>query len=318
MFHPDLSGHTLSSESWQLTVVPGYGCAWRSLRARAQGRWVDVVPGFRDDAGLLAHAQGCGSFIMAPWSNRIEGPAFESGGVRHPLRVNAADGTAIHGDVRTRPWVQEAADSSRWVGTLSTADHPDFNYPFALRFRHELELSGPRLSARLEIENLDLRSAPVGFGFHPYFQRFLRLSDQSLEEAQALVPALRVYPAIGCLPIGPAVSVTDELDLRRLGALGKRHLDHCFTGLERQEMELAYPRMGLRVRFELGPAFSHVVVFAPLDADGAPRPFLALEPTTHANNGFVLHSRGWEGTGVRVLAPGERFGESWSLLRVAA
>jgi aldose 1-epimerase len=295
-------------------VVPGHGCVWRSLRLRARGRWVDVVPPSRDDATLLSRAQGFGSFIMAPWPNRIEGPAFEWGGVTHRLRVNAADGTAIHGDVRTRPWVVEEAAPERLVATLSTLDHPDFNFPYALRFRHELRLDGARVSLGFEVENIDARAAPVGFGFHPYFQRFLPLPGGGVEEAEIRVPARRVYPAARCLPTGPAEPVAGDLDLRRVGPIGRRALDHCFTDLERPEMECVYPTSGTRLLFELGPAYTHVVVFAPVDSQGGPRPFVALEPMTQVTNAFVLCARGWEGTGARELGPGERFGEVWSIV----
>ena len=32
---------------------------------------------------------------------------------------------------------------------------------------------------------------------------------------------------------------------------------------------------------------------------------MALEPVTHATDGFNLMSQGWDSTGVRVLEPGE-------------
>jgi aldose 1-epimerase len=45
--------------------------------------------------------------------------------------------------------------------------------------------------------------------------------------------------------------------------------------------------------------FSHLVVFT------APDGSLAVEPVTHATDGFNLMARGVEGTGVKVLEPGE-------------
>jgi aldose 1-epimerase len=50
---------------------------------------------------------------------------------------------------------------------------------------------------------------------------------------------------------------------------------------------------------EADPIFSHLVVFT------APDGSVALEPVTHATDGFNLMSQGWDSTGVRVLEPGE-------------
>jgi len=40
---------------------------------------------------------------------------------------------------------------------------------------------------------------------------------------------------------------------------------------------------------------------------------VALEPVTHATDGFNLLSQGWENTGVRVLEPGEKLAGSLRL-----
>ncbi|HET6518556.1 MAG TPA: hypothetical protein VFG47_01890, partial [Geminicoccaceae bacterium] len=61
-----------------------------------------------------------------------------------------------------------------------------------------------------------------------------------------------------------------------------------------------WPESGLTVTIEAGPAFRHLVVYVPPGQD-----FFCVEPVSNANDGFNLHERGVDGTGVRVLEPGE-------------
>jgi aldose 1-epimerase len=47
------------------------------------------------------------------------------------------------------------------------------------------------------------------------------------------------------------------------------------------------------------PLYSHLVAFT------APDGSVALEPVSHATDGFNLLAQGWPDTGVRVLQPGD-------------
>ena len=127
------------------------------------------------------------------------------------------------------------------------------------------------------------------------------------------VPAELVYPAEGCLPTGVPVRVEGATDLRQIKPLRTPNLDHCYTGLTENRIRLIYPRSGVEVRFEFDENFSHTVVYAPNREDGSPESFVAVEPVTHATNGFNLHEAGQEGSGVQVLEPGERWTTSWSI-----
>ncbi|MBI4605440.1 MAG: hypothetical protein HY721_26035 [Planctomycetes bacterium] len=300
----------LKNDRLELTLLPELGCHWTRLRASAKGAWLDLLVPATDHEALLRRPTGSGSYVLAPWSNRIAGAAFELEGRRHVLRPSFPDGTAIHGDVRARAWKVILATAEAFEAALDSRELSDFNYPFALRFRHRLDLEGERLRVELSIENADRERAPVGFGFHPFLKRRLTAADA---DAILVVPASKVYPAEGCIPTGPAEPVSGRTDLRHVRFLGAPGLDHCFTGLESEEIRAIYPGTRLEVRFRLDPAFTHVVVYAPNDADGRPRDFVAVEPVTNANDGFNAFARGWPGTGVKVLEPGERWGAAWEL-----
>ena len=168
------------------------------------------------------------------------------------------------------------------------------------------------LSIRTSIwlENVDRSPVPVGAGFHPFFKRRLTERDKDMI---LLFPAEKVYPARDCLPTSPAVPTSGKTDLSELRLLGNPDLDHCFTGFGEDSVRIFYPGTGVQLRYRMDPIFSHAVIYAPKGSGGAPRDFVAVEPVTHVNNGFNCLARGWRGTGVKILAPGETWGGSWDL-----
>jgi aldose 1-epimerase len=293
-----------------LTVLPQFGCHWSRLRLSAKGEWLDVIVPVEEQGSLLALTGARGSFILAPWASRIADAGFEFDGRSHALRPNCPDGTAIHGDVRTRPWDVQVEDEDRFEATLDSRDCDDFNYPFALRFTHRLRLTRERLVVELETENCDTSSAPVGMGFHPYFRRRLTERDR---DVLLMVPARKRYPLKASLPVGNAVEVEGAKDLRSLAPLGRRHLDDCYTCLEDSALRLVYAGTGVEVRVEVDRVFGHVIVYSPRDERGNPGDVVAVEPVSHAVDAFNLMARGWSATGVEVLEPGGILKGSWSL-----
>lgn len=300
----------LRNRHLDLTVLPEFGCHWSRLRLSAKGEWLDVLVPVEEQESLRRRTGARGSFILAPWASRIAGASFEFGGRRHALRPNFPDGTTIHGDVRTRAWTVVSESDDHFEATLDSRECEDFNYPFALRFRHRLELRRERLLIELDTENCDSSSAPVGMGFHPYFRRRLTPRDR---DVLVMVPASKRYPLEASLPTGGAVDVEGTKDLRSLAPLGERHLDDCYTCLDDTTFRLIYAGTGVEVRVEVDPVFGHVIVYSPRDPQGNPSDFVVVEPVTNVVDAFNLMARGWNGTGARVLEPGETLKGTWSL-----
>lgn len=305
-----LSEFRLRNERIELSVVPEFGLHWTSLRTSVKGQWIDLLHPVPSHAELLQTPTGYGCYTMAPWSNRVAQASFEFRGKRSPLRVNFADGTAIHGDVRTRPWKVVSCEPDRIEANLDARDFHDFNFPFALKFRETLELFPEGLRASVWIENVDRVPAPVGLGFHPFFKR--RLTDRD-RDVILHFPAGKVYPARDCIPTGPAIATSGRTDLSELRLLGNPGLDDCFTDFDPDSIRVFYPGTGVQLRYRLSPVFTHAVIYAPNDSSGAPRDFVAIEPTTHVNDGFNCLARGGTDTGVKVLEAGETWGGSWDL-----
>ena len=129
-----------------------------------------------------------------------------------------------------------------------------------------------------------------------------------------MLPAEKVYPDEKCIPTSPALPVSGRFDLRQRKPIGTPKLDHCFTGLTESKIRMIHEGSKMEVVFKIDPVFSHAIIYAPSNPDGSPRNFVAVEPATNVNDGFNLFARGWQGTGVKVLEPGECWGGSWELL----
>lgn len=300
----------LSNDRMELRLLPEFGCHWTRLRLSVKGEMVDFLLPVDNGDTLLDLPTGRGCYLLAPWSNRIPEGSFRFHGRTYAVQPNFGDGSAIHGDVRLRPWKVLHSSPTLFGAELDTRDFEDFNYPFSLRFHHSMQLLEDRLRVNVTTENRDDARVPVGLGFHPYFLRRPTWKDR---DVYVVVSAEKAYPLEACLPTGPAVRVDTRNDLRELRPLGERHIDDCYTALTDPSLRLIYPSSRVEIRLDLDESFSHVIVHAPLSRDGTPSSFVAVEPLSHVTNGFNLHECGWKDTGVRILEPGESWTVTWSL-----
>jgi len=155
-------------------------------------------------------------------------------------------------------------------------------------------LEGERLETRLRLTNTGERDMPAGLGLHPYFQRQLASSD---EVALQFTAAARYVLDDANLPTGELLRPAGKLDFRSGRVVGDAELDDLYRGWSGPVI-LNYPGVG-NVELSADPVFSHLIVFTAQDGS------LAVEPVTHATDGFNLRSRGFGGSGVQVVAPGE-------------
>jgi aldose 1-epimerase len=296
----------LKNEFWELTFFPEYGCYWETLRIPFKGKWIDLLKPLDGDTPPFHF----GSYLMAPWSNRIVQGIFEFEGKTYQLRKNFPDETAIHGDSRTRPWKVTELKGERFEAILDSREFSDFNFPFAIKMKQKFELKKNHLIMSFSIENIDSKRAPVGGGFHPFFKRRLMDLDQ---DVIITLPAEKVYPQVNCIPTGPAVNVSGKTDLRKERLLGAPNLDTCFTDLTSHTVRIIYPGSQFELNYQIEPIFTHVVIYAPNEPNGKPRDFVAVEPVTHVNNGFNFLAQGWQKTGVKILESGETWGGACEL-----
>lgn len=286
----------LQNKMLRLTVAPELGASIVGLELHQQGFWLPILR--PTAAATLARrlSPDTSSYLLAPYSNRIRDGRFRFAGKTYQLRPNWVDGRqTIHGEVHGRMWTARRFDENRLHCGFDYrhVQEVNFPFPFEVEVRYTLQQDGVEIFTSLH--NVGFETMPAGLGHHPYFMRYLGNSG----DARLSFRAERVYLTdASCIPTQPAQALPPAFDFSQARPVGTTSLDHVFTGWS-GVLNLEWPRAGWRMQLTADPIFSHLVVFT------APDGSVALEPVTHATDGFNLMAQGWSDTGVRVLEPGQ-------------
>jgi aldose 1-epimerase len=290
---------TLQNDFWQVGILPETGASIAFGRVK-RGAWLDVLR--PTDPVNYNNSSSCSSFIMMPWCNRIRDGVLVFEGQRHQLRTTKDDGTARHGDVRSRKWTIVRASRTMIVMEFDSRRAENVNFPFAFSAVAEYELEGHDFVWRLSLTNQDTRRFPAGFGHHPYFVRMPAEPRQWAETPVLQVDCSEEFPLTDAMATGAPQTISPLVDFRQEKRVADAQLNHLVTGRSNQPEValLRYPDAGVEIEMQADAIFRHIVLYT-LDE----QPFVAVEPMTNANDGFNLLEQGIEGTGVFVLDPGE-------------
>jgi len=288
-----MSAITLENEFLRVSIHPDQGTGILAFYVHQNGSWLPVMPDTREEGSRLNSA----SFLMVPYSNRIQNGAFAFQGKSYQLAYGERH--AIHGDVHSRPWIVEEATAERLRCTFHSADHESVNWPWPFESRAEYSLDGTVFSSRLTLWNRGQSAMPAGFGWHPFLNRTLTRPGEPVRLCMRVVS---VYPDANGnrIPSGPAQPLLAEQDFSTERTLDPDYfLDSCFQGYD-GDGYILWPESRVKLSYACSPQCTHLVIYNPLQS-----PIFAVEPVTNANNGVNLHARGWPGSGIVVLSPGE-------------
>ena len=268
------------------------------LRAYSSGDR-PVLDGYREDE-LCSSGRGQ---LLIPWPNRIADGRYEFEARAHQLALDEPErGNAIHGLVRWAAWGIAEHAPDRVV--LRHLLHPQPGFPFTLDLSVEYRLSDGGLTVRTEATNVGEGACPYGAGAHPY----LALDASRVDDVTLQVPARAVLDADERgIPVGAHPVEGTELDFRATKRVGELRLDHCFTGLERDNDGRARVRLGNGATLWADESYDYLMVFT---GDGLPdveRRSIAVEPMTCAPNAFR------SGDGLIRLGPGEAHAGLWGI-----
>jgi len=293
----DLEAVVLSCGSLEAWVVPSHGS--NLVRFSVSGR---AVIDF--DPALLAKGDYTGTPVLYPTPNRVRGGVFRWKGRDYP-QVKRGKTIVEHGLVHGEPW--ECGEPAVEADSACLQTWLEFRpgsaafeaFPFPHRLGLEFRLSERGVTVTYTIHNQGEAELPFGFGLHPYFQK---LAGE--EGTLVCLPADSVMEATSdLLPTGRLEEVGGtRCDLRRPAAVGELDLDHVFTGLRPGEhARIEYRGLGMTVRLEATPDFSHLVLYTPR-AEG----FFCLENQTCSTDAHNLFDRGFRReSGLKTAKPGE-------------
>jgi aldose 1-epimerase len=270
---------SIASGPHQAEFAPGGG--GRLTRLSTGGHdWIVPLTATEWPAGKWPRA---GSYPLAPYSNRIRDGVFTFNGARHVLQSVPGRPQAVHGAGLFQAWqVRNRTEDSVDLVLTQPAGVLGWPWPFECVQRWRLDSRG--LSLTLAITNQGDTAMPFGLGIHPYFTA-----------QRVTLHARRIWPSgADGLPAGSQVTHVREL---------RQSDEGCDTYLSQWQgrATLHWPD-GHELALHADPAFAHLVVYTAPGAD-----FLCVEPVTNVADAFNLAAAGDTRTGMRELAPGERF-----------
>ena len=282
----------ISDGNLKSIISPDYGAAVLALFFLKDNREIAIMP----DATRETCKLDASSFLMIPYSNRIENGKFAFEGKNYHLR----DGNkhSIHGDTRKRKWNYEKVSDSKVICIFDSKEHDNVNWPWPFSAEAEYFISDNTFTSKISLRNEGSTPMPAGFGWHPYYNRSLTKNNEAVH---IQFKTNGVYPDTNgnCIPSGHSLPSSKKLDFSKEKQLDpKVHIDNCYEGYDGKGYIL-WPESKIKASYNCSPECSHVIFFNPDET------FFAFEPATNANNG-VNHMKD-EGfnSGTVVLKPGE-------------
>jgi aldose 1-epimerase len=276
----------LNNDAIEIEILPEVG--GRLHRIRAFGH--DLLRTPADPEMHVSDPFFWGCFPLVPWSNRVPNGRIVFRG--RIVEVPCNDGnTAIHGEAYARPWTVE--DEGRLSFRGGEFGYP---WPYEARQQHSIDAHGWTLA--LTVTNTGDTEMPAGLGIHPWWA-----AGDGFDVA---FPADLTFPLIDHIPSGPPEPVTGLLDRRTLSRF-PWGLDNIWTGLTEHRITMERPGIALSCSFTFTDA-AGLITAASVEQNDA----VAIEPVTHATDGFRLLAEGLPGA-IGVLQPGETLGVTYTL-----
>ncbi len=285
--------HTLRAGALSMDVAPAAGGRIASLASAGEGGqridWLAPMSGacLRDGfEGMAWPKAGC--YPLLPFSNRIRDGRFRWGGHEIRLTPHPGQAHAMHGLAHARAWeVEQLSTSSIVLGLRYLPEAGNWPWPFVAT--QALMLTPAGLEAVMTLRNDSDRDMPAGGGFHPYFTR---TPDTRVQfDAATMWPTDAGEVAIRREPITP------REDFRNARALPDALSVYYSDWRQRAVVSRGD---GATLVLSADDPLDHFILHAPHG-----QPYFCLEPISHVADAVNLAAQGWEGTGLRVLAPGE-------------
>lgn len=265
---------TIRGNRFELAVWPAVGGGLVSATAEIGGGTVLLTRPVDGDALAARDVRRLGSFVMAPFSNRIVGGRFPygAGEVRVPLNWPADPGVAIHGLSWREPWDVAERATDRLVLVQSIAGvATDYRYDATLTYDLSDRSDQPTAVTTLALTNRSRQPLPFGLGFHPYFRRAPG-AELAFMASGTLVPDDR------CLPTRWRPLEAEEAAGHGRPVEAFRGIDAAFTGWQ-GAARLTFPDADAALVLTASETARLLHLYVPATPAGAGT--ICLEPVSH-------------------------------------
>ena len=180
---------------------------------------------------------------------------------------------------------------------------PNDHWPFRMDCTQRISVTGNSVRFHASICNTGVTSMPAGLGFHPRFN-LGPMARVTLGAGTVWLQDQRGYPA-QCVAVqgaGRDGSLADGPALRMA-------MNHCFADWSGRAV-LDLPERKLAVHLSASANLRHLMVYR---LSG--KPWLCVEPVSHATGAFSLEMMRSPVHGARLLEPGESL-SGWMDLEV--
>ncbi len=290
---PSHEVHALQAGPMRALLRPGHGGRLSALwREDPKGRRVEVLHPIADDLFDPRNWPKGGIYPLAPYSNRVRQARFTFGGREVRLQPHAtAAPDAVHGFSHTLPWsvAARSASSAELRFTHEAGGDDASGWPWAFDAWQRFALDGAGLTHEIGLVNRSGEPMPAGIGTHPFF------AIAPGDRIQFTMDGIWEQDARGCPTRLAALSGRGRIHDRAHSSEAQTVFLAGFGGIASIQR-----RDGARILIETGAPLDHLVFHVP--PGGA---YCCIEPVSHVADAFNLAASGVEGTGLRILQPGE-------------
>ncbi len=277
-----MSGNiTIENDFASVVVSPGAGAALRSIAIKKNGATYELLAGGGDEHNPALLPMGSGSFIMAPWVNRIrDGRLIAPDGI-HEMPVNHPP-HAMHGLVWEREWSVRSTTTGSVEMEIELADP----WPYKGHIEYSIALDGRALvqTMKLVASPEETRGFPGGVGWHPWFNRSLGAGELNVQADVESQWALD--DTITALGTRSRTDLVERLNEGTHFAVGE--VDGCFLTEQGSKAVLSWPELTLTMTGS--GTVRHLMFYSPEHA-------ICVEPQTSTIDAARLHDQGITDTG---------------------
>lgn len=283
----DENVYKLNAHGYEVIVDAAHGASLTSLKWQTpSGEWFEIL----HPCPPAEVARTGGSFIMAPFTNRLDGGRFETpeGPVQVPLN-RPEQQLAAHGFSRDRAWrFVEASDNSITL----VDDFADDAIAFRYRLTQTISIGADGVTLSLNLINTGERTLPYGMGFHPWFRKESNTWLTAAAETGFARDERGFMTAAQAASLGPAFGEGIEVSTMPW-------FDGHFAGWASRHASIEWREKSVKLDLSSTGALTNLHIYVPDNL-----PILCVEPVSHVPD--VHNRRDLAAHGdLAWLAPGE-------------